>query len=238
MQEKPNPVTDDTLSSVSCAVPRVRQLPESMGRWDDPLWPTSATLDISSFHPLSSAHRPKTQVRLLHDGRTLAILFRVQDRFVRSVHTRPNEQVCEDSCVEFFVQPRPDKGYFNFEVNAGGTMLLYYVEDPARAPDGSLKRFRPVEESLARRIEIHHSLPPAVDPEIAVPTAWTIELRIPVEIMESYIGPLGDLTGQRWRANFYKCGDKTSHPHWGAWSPVGEALNFHQPARFGVLNFD
>ena len=41
---------------------------------------------------------------------------------------------------------------------------------------------------------------------------------------------------QAWRGNLYKCGDRTSHPHWAAWSPVDE-LNFHLPRCFGTLRF-
>jgi len=40
-------------------------------------------------------------------------LFRVEDRYVRSVHTRFGEPVYLDSCVEIFLQPRPDRGYLN-----------------------------------------------------------------------------------------------------------------------------
>ena len=43
-------------------------------------------------------------------------------------------------------------------------------------------------------------------------------------------------SGQVWRANLYKCGDQTSHPHWASWAPIGEALNFHQPGFFGGLD--
>jgi hypothetical protein len=53
--------------------------------------------------------------------------------------------------------------------------------------------------------------------------------------MEPYCGPLRPVRGQRWRANAFKCGDQTSHPHWASWAPIGEALNFHQPGRFGWL---
>jgi hypothetical protein len=47
---------------------------------------------------------------------------------MRSVATQYQEMVCYDSCVEFFVQPEPHLGYFNFEFNRGGTMLIYYIE--------------------------------------------------------------------------------------------------------------
>ena len=55
--------------------------------------------------------------------------------------------------------------------------------------------------------------------------------------MEPYIGTIGDVRGQTWRGNFYKCGDHTSHPHWASWSPIGEQLDFHQPEFFGELRF-
>ncbi|MEW6117215.1 MAG: carbohydrate-binding family 9-like protein, partial [Nitrospirota bacterium] len=42
---------------------------------------------------------------------------------------------------------------------------------------------------------------------------------------------------REWRANFYKCGDATSHPHWASWAPV-EALNFHLPHCFGTICFE
>jgi hypothetical protein len=48
--------------------------------------------------------------------------------------------------------------------------------------------------------------------------------------------PLGPMSSQSWRDNFYKCGDQTSHPHWASWSPVDD-LNFHLPRCFGTICF-
>jgi hypothetical protein len=55
--------------------------------------------------------------------------------------------------------------------------------------------------------------------------------------MARYTGPFSVAAGEVWRANFYKCGDETSQPHWAAWHPV-EALNFHLPQCFGQLRFE
>ena len=42
-----------------------------------------------------------------------------------------------------------------------------------------------------------------------------------------------------WRANFYKCADRTSHPHCLTWAPVDFPVpNFHLPRSFGVLEFE
>jgi hypothetical protein len=89
----------------------------------------------------------------------------------------------------------------------------------------------------AREVRIHHSMPSVVTPEIEKDTEWYIEYRVPLDLFEKYVGPLGPPTGQEWRANFYKCADRSSHPHWAAWAPIGEKLSFHIPWYFGTLRF-
>ena len=83
------------------------------------------------------------------------------------------------------------------------------------------------------------SLPQIVEPEIAEPTTWTVEYHVPLALFTSYFGCQPPSSGTAWRANFYKCGDKTSHPHWGSWAPVRtENPGFHQPAFFQPILFD
>jgi len=79
-------------------------------------------------------------------------------------------------------------------------------------------------------------MPEVVQPESTDETTWRIEFFIPSALLEAYVGPIAIDKGSEWRANFYKCGDDPSHPHWGAWSPVDE-LNFHLPRCFGSLGF-
>jgi hypothetical protein len=62
-------------------------------------------------------------------------------------------------------------------------------------------------------------------------------MTVPFAFFERYVGKTPLLPGDRWRANFYKCGDATSHPHWASWSPVRE-LNFHRPDDFGTILFE
>lgn len=198
-------------------------------------WEAAAVGRVGSFHPRSSAHRPDVAFRLLHDERHLHLRFDVDDRYVRVTQTQPQSSVCRDSCVEFFVQPRPGGGYLNFEINGGGTMLLYCIEDWRRIP-GGFARYHEVPPEVFNAVTIRHDLPDVVDPERDAPVRWQIRCRIPVSVLESCLGSLGRLSGQSWRANFFKCGDGTSHPHWASWNPIGEQLNFHQPDRFGVLH--
>src|SRR5579862_5652933 len=96
-------------------------------RWDGPAWKHADLIPITHFHAKSSAHRPAVQAKVLYDDAGIYLTFHVRDQYVICKRTEPQSPVCKDSCVEAFLQPKPDKGYFNFEVNCGGTILLYYV---------------------------------------------------------------------------------------------------------------
>ena len=100
--------------------------------WQDPAWQAAASLNVSHFHPKSSPHRPVAEAKMLYDDTHLYGQFRVEDQYVICTHTGYQTHVYEDSCVEFFVKPKPDKGYMNFEMNCGGGLLLYYIADCTR----------------------------------------------------------------------------------------------------------
>ena len=63
---------------------------------------------------------------------------------------QPNDMVCKDSCLEFFINPTPGKDNFsNFECNAAGTLLVgrycegdFELIDPATRPDFQVKAKR------------------------------------------------------------------------------------------------
>jgi len=209
--------------------------PDIDDRWEDASWQPYPALSVAYFRPESSAHRPRTRVRLAWDAQNLYGIFKVEDRFIRCVHTRFQAPVYKDSCVEFFVQPRPDRGYFNFEFNCGGALLASYITDHQRTADG-FAAYQPLAADEGGRITMLSSLPRRLDPEIAEARTWQLAFRLPLDVMARYTGPLQVAAGVAWRANFYKCGDETSHPHWAAWHPV-DALNFHLPHCFGWLRF-
>jgi hypothetical protein len=205
--------------------------------WAEHVWKDVPAQPIANFHPQSSDHRPATRVHVLHDGSAIYLRYDIDDRYVLSRETKNQALVCFDSCVEFFVQPTPSSGYFNFEFNAGGTIHCHYIEDPMRTPAGFVKD-RPLTDEQIERVTVRSSLPRIVWPERTEPTPWRFDVRIPVSVMEDYIGALSPLGGRKMQGNFYKCADKSSHPHWASWSPIGEQLNFHRPETFGTLLFE
>lgn len=211
------------------------QPPDLEDAFDGSAWAVADVVKIEDFHLQSSDHRPVTRARVLRHRRTIHFRFRVEDRFVRCTRTGFQQAVCKDSCVEMFIQPRPDKGYFNFEFNCGGAMLLYYIEDASRGVDSPFKRYQVVPDEQCRLVRLRSTLPQRVELEIAAPVTWELGGMFPLELFEAFTGPLGEPAGQEWLGNFFKCGDQTSHPHWASWAPIGSELNFHQPDRFQPL---
>lgn len=217
---------------------RATVTPALDGAWEGPAWKDVQPLDITHFYRTDlSDHRPRTQAKAIYDDQGIYIHFRVEDRYVRAIETEYHGKVWEDACVEFFVQPRPDRGYFNFEMNCGGTLLLSYQENkawkgtPLREPGA-------VPWSMAQGVRVYHSMPKTVEPENPEPVTWQVEYFIPFDILEAYLGELGEVGGQTWRANFYKCAENNSHPHWASWALIEAELNFHRPEFFSEIRFE
>jgi hypothetical protein len=104
-----------------------------------------------------------------------------------------------------------------------------------RDENGKRKNIRPIPEEIAKKIVIQSTLPKIIDPEISDPLEWCLAMHIPLSFFD-HLTPLKDIKEVESRGNLYKCGDKTSHPHWAAWSPIRE-LNFHHPGSFGRFIF-
>ena len=134
---------------------------------------------------------------------------------------------------EFFFTPGTDisEGYFNLETNCGGMLLCRH--QITQGVNGVL-----LEASDCDKIEIYHSEPATIDPEKAEPTTWLLQYRLPIEILRQYAPVVKPASGVTWRANLYKCGELTSHPHGLSWSVIGsEKFEFHFPEFFGTLEF-
>lgn len=208
--------------------------PSLESKWDDPVWNLAETATLAWSHPESSPHRPPTFARLLHSREGLHLFFRVEDCWVVARHTRLNDPVCRDSCVEFFVEPPGNRGYFNFEFNCGGVLHLSHITDPT-LENGRFRQFQMATPKLASLVQIRTPWKAPLIPPIDKPVVWTLQAAIPYILFEQVIGPVRPAGQSNWRGNFYKCG--SDHPHYLAWSPINHNLNFHQPRFFGLLQF-
>lgn len=215
-------------------VNKLDQKMEINGDWNKPQWQKIKAIDINNFMGEIPAFRPSAQAKMLYDNDNIYVIFEVKDRYVRSLTQDYNGPVWNDSCVEFFFSPDSELPlkYFNLEITCGGIPLMRYNTIPR-------KEFRKLEIEEIKQIEIAHSLPQKVDPEIAEPVTWTLEYRIPLAILEKYSKVTHPKKGIVWKANFYKTADKTSNPHYITWSVIEISKpDFHLPQFFGKLIFN
>ncbi len=191
-------------------------------------------LDVASFRPESSDHRPRVQLTLAHDQQSLKGLFQVDDQYVRCVKQNFQDMVCEDSCVEIFLQPHnnPAGSYISLEMSGNGTILSYLIHDATRTETGFVD-YRPLTKEEGQQLTVMTSLPSIVEPELDTATTWFAAFSIPKSLLKALFGEQYNDHGQ-WRMNAFKCGDQTSHPHWASWQPVPE-FNFHDPSAFAKI---
>jgi len=184
--------------------------------------------EITEYPWDAEGYTPRTEVRIGWTVAGLFVRFSSSDDQLRTVYTAANDPVCRDSCVEFFLNPVPEKDsrYLNFETNAIGTLMLGL---------GSSRHDRVlIPESEHERFGVTASLAQASAEERTIP--WTVTYGIPLDFLQEIYGPITWTAGHTMLGNFYKCGDDTPAPHFGCWNRIEHPQpDFHRPEYFGRL---
>jgi hypothetical protein len=173
-------------------------------------------------------YKPEVDLAIAYNDHEIFLKYYITENYFKAEKTETNQMVCEDSCVEFFVSPEEDGIYYNLEFNGIGTCLL----GTGTGRENS-KRANPEVVSEIRRIASAGKKPVS---EQVGKFAWNIIIAIPFGVFFHH--EIKELKGKTIRANFYKCGDKLTVPHYVTWNPVGtEKPDYHQPKYFGLLKF-
>jgi hypothetical protein len=201
--------------------------------WSKLQWKNIKPVEITNYMGEVPGYKPDVQAKMMYDNNNLYVIFLVRDRYVRCITKDFNGPVWEDSCVEFFFAPDnnfPER-YFNLEINCGGTPLMHYNTIAG-------KETTIIDPHDLAKIEIAHTLPQIIDPEIKNQVTWSIEYCLPVSMLKKYSDITFPKPGVEWRANFYKIAENSSNPHYITWSVViNDKPNFHIPKYFGLLKF-
>lgn len=185
-------------------------------------------LKIDTINWNSHTYKPDVELAIGYSDKEIFLKYFVIENYFKAEKTESNQSVCEDSCVEFFVSPEEDGVYYNLEFNGIGTCLL----GTGTARENSIKA-NPEIISQIRRLTSVGNKP--VQEKTGM-FNWTMTAAIPLEAFFHH--NIKDLKGKTFRANFYKCGDKLTVPHYLTWNPVEtEKPDYHQPAYFGLLKF-
>lgn len=212
---------------------QLKSKPVINAEWDKPMWKKTEIISIAKHMGPLPSFVPTVEAKMRYDENNVYVIFRVKDRYVQSRILEFNGNVSSESCVEFFFAPDENHplSYFNLEINAGGTPLMFYITKP-------MSEIQRLKKEEIEQIEIAHSMPRVVFPEIQEPVTWTIECRIPFSMLEKYAKVSRPAKGVQWKGNFYKTGSRTSNPNYMTWAFVDYPRpNFHLPQYFGTIQF-
>ncbi len=141
---------------------------------------------------------------------------------LRITAEKDGEYVYMDSCMEFFHQKEVGEQYINYEFNVGGVCYASKHQTPTESTALSEAEFK----SILRLAKYQGKTAVPNDEE------WFVTAFIPWTTMDY---PQG-FVPQSFRANFYKCGDKTKQPHFVSWTEIPEPQPiFHRPQYFGEV---
>jgi hypothetical protein len=173
--------------------------------------------------------KPETKFKIGYSDNEIFLKYYVREDCIKAEMSLSNQKVYEDSCVEFFVSPGVDGVYYNFEFNCIGICLLGIGTGRANRTLAD-----PDIISKIRRLPSMGTMPFG---EKRGDFSWTLTIAIPFGIFIPH--DVKDLKNKVFKANFYKCGDKLSSPHYLTWNPVKtDKPDFHQPMFFGELRFE
>lgn len=158
----------------------------------------------------------KTDFKLVYSDDGITLKMTSTEWPLRTVCVSRNQEVCEDSCMEFFLSPcASDKRYFNIEINAIGISLIGIGE-------GRQGRKKLNIANLGFEIQT------LIHPECG----WELMCFIPKEFILKFF-PSWD---KNMRANFYKIGNASAKKHYSVWNMQDiEMPDFHRPEFFGNL---
>lgn len=230
------PVSPEVLGETNKAAKagKITVAPEINAVWDKEPWLNKEPYALNNYMGERPLHFPETQIKCAYDRDNLYLIFKVKDKYILACAQGYHDRVWEDSCVEFFFCPGEDiaQGYFNLEINCGGCIYFGFQKIPRNKVVNIL-------ELDCAKLKIAHSLPKQILAEIEETTEWCVEVKLPFSVIERYYNLKQPSLGSIWLVNFYKCADKSSHPHWLTWNRVDNPRpDFHRPEYFGRLVFE
>lgn len=166
---------------------------------------------------------PFTAVDLAYTDTGLYLRFQSRGKGLKAQFGQDGDPVHRDSCVEAFIQLPGDERYYNFEVNCIGTCDASHRLNRTDQTPFTATQYSYVERSSSERSGTLFERPLGIH-------YFTVSIKIDFRVFG--IESPKDIPTHI-RANFYKCGDDTSLPHFASWSPIkAPKPDFHRPESF------
>jgi len=213
-------------------VPRLAGAVTIDGLLDEPVWQQAAKL--KPFVPNSGrgADSEATEVRVWYDGEALHIGWLCDDRDIQATMSARDSRFWEEEVAEFFLAPTRLDEYFELQWNPLGGIFDAIIRNQIGA-DGKSVKFTGDWSYTAKRMRAAVRVDGTVANSGDQDRGWIVEAVVPF----SDLGVGAPEPGTVWRGNFYRFSRGKNDPEQQlAWSPT-RLRGFHEPTRFGYLEF-
>ena len=201
------------------------------GRLDEAAWKAVPSVGAFRFPWFKQGKPEQTDARLLWDKQNLYVAFRCADAHIWGVHTRHDDPVYRDDCVEVFTSPNPDhpESYFNIEMNVRGAFLdRHHPEGPDKKPPFNWN---------AKGVQIGITVQGTLNNDKDRDRSWILEAAIPLANFSKVAKHTPPRDGDTWHMNLNRLGGQTNPQH-SQWSPgKTKTPRFHAPQYFGRVIF-
>ena len=229
--------------------PKVAQPIQLTGRMDDPQWEdvrwTARFVDIEGHR--KPTPRFETRAKMCWDDTYFYVGAYLEDPHVFATLTEKNSIIFNDPDFEIFIDPTGDcRDYYEFEINALGTIWELHLESPYR-DGGPIHRGKNL-EGVISKVHVHGTLNDPSD----IDEGWSLEVALPWASLAPFAKGMAcpPTDGDTWRVNFsrvhwcldiladgYRRVPREAHPedNW-VWTPQ-DAIDMHRPEKFGYVTF-
>jgi len=202
------------------------------GNLNEPVWAKAALLSPFVLNESSGPEREKTAVRVWYDDTALYLGWTCTDADVQATFTARDSKFWEEEVAEFFVTAGSLERYFELQWNPLGGVFDAIISNKMDSR-GVSTNFTGDWSFTSKGMKSAVLLKGTASNSGDKDELWQAEVMIPfVDLGEGTPKPKAV-----WRANFYRFNrTKGQEPELLSWSPT-RLPGFHQPARFGYLEF-
>jgi len=213
-------------------IPKLRGELKVDGDLNEAVWSQAALLSPFVLNESSAPEREKTAVRVWYDDSALYLGWICTDADIQATFTARDSKFWEEEVVEFFVTAGTLDRYFELQWNPLGGVFDAIIDNQINA-QGISTNFTGDWSFTARGMKSAVLLKGTAANSNDRDELWQAEVMIPFADM----GVAAPKAKSVWRGNFYRFNrTKSLPPELLSWSPT-RLPGFHQPSRFGYLEF-